>query len=170
MSSYNVVQAEFFHFPGKPISLEEAVAHSLLRACEGSRIKTTVRFLDRTGKISHYAAKAQACNCEIKRLIAETVSGRMQKIIRDQRLKSQYRRKDRLGSVSRNAVRALSETIRFNQPVAIEESDFSFRLANRNELHELMEAVNAADKAWLFVFKPADLFADDVTMLHDVTK
>jgi hypothetical protein len=60
------------------------------------------------------------------------------------------------------ATKMLREAAQGGQEVAIENSDHSFRIAKQEEILGTLEAAKRAESAWIFLFKPTTLCADDL--------
>ncbi len=178
-TSRNIAQAEFSHVGGNAnASLESVIAECQERIADGvemalngrsarSGIKTTVRFLDRSGGLTKLAKRSEA----LKRKRA-ALHYRFPKLtgirrscanIRSRHLEGKARRlRAEVHSVS---IRELLSALMIGQTVAVEQPDRTFRLVRRDETYELMEAVARSQTAWLFVFAPNDLFADENVLI-----
>lgn len=169
----NLAQVEFFHVGRKcnPSAEEYAAAtESLIEemlasvntgARVSSRLKTVVRFYDYTNVLTSLAL-------ESKRLRdIDTIFSGEYKVasIPGQVLISrciQDNAKVRLmlaRATLRNAVIELRNSIKVLREIAIEKSDHTFRSAQKDELHEIVEAATGSHAVWLFVFEPNDLLS-----------
>lgn len=170
---HNIAQVEFFHVGGKDTrsldalleELEERVADAfelVLRGGEArSGIKTVVRFFDIGGTLTALALQAEALrrrNREVMgAFLGATGFRRWWFDKRGRRLaRKSLALKDKVKTL---AAEQLREAIKASRDVAVERLDHSFRPLRKEEAHELVVAAEKARGAWLFVFKPNDLFA-----------
>ncbi|HUO56461.1 MAG TPA: hypothetical protein VMU27_03445 [Candidatus Paceibacterota bacterium] len=170
----NIVQAEFFHVGGGDTpSLEalfdqcrERVKEGLeleLRGVESrSRIKTVVRFFDESGKLTKLAFKAERLHKKDNQVLQAFLKA---KGLRRWWLNHQSRRLAGQTLALKEEARLLAAehlrlAIRKSRDVAVEHSDHSFRLARKDETHELVESAYRSTGVWLFVFRPNHLLSD----------
>lgn len=160
MAGVNIVQAEFFHTDAE--SLNAVVAQCVERITDGSPIKTVVRFFDDDGAMTKQVLKLE--NLMKRRTALNTVifnsQGIWQRIqeVRYQRLGRKINKNKK--SAQLLATAKLEMFARASRPIAIEHGEHRFRIAYRDETHEILESARAATDVWFFVFRPNFLLAD----------
>ncbi|MGH2506305.1 MAG: hypothetical protein ACREGH_01530 [Minisyncoccia bacterium] len=170
----NIVQAEFFHVGrGSTPSLEalldecrERVKENLELVLQGvesrSGIKTVVRFFDESGKLTKLALKSEQLNKKDRQVLHDFINA---KGLWRWWLNRQNRRLAGQSLVLKEKARLLGVeelrlAIRKSREVAVERPDHSFRLARKDESHELIESAQNSKGVWLFVFRPNNLLSD----------
>lgn len=167
---HNIAQLEFFLY--LPENIESIAREVATRARDGMRIKLVVRIFDTTGELTAQAKKADALRVKsdaFHRQLPEDFSAlsrwRSWQINRQSR-KLAGQSLDISQRMLQLGVQALRETIRRGDPIALEKHPgASFRLMRHEELHELLEAARRAHSVWVFIFAPAELVADRVTLV-----
>lgn len=174
----NIVQAEFFHIGGREDqSLEDMMREARERihvavseildgvppSISGSRIKTAVRFFDGDGSITRYIAASEKLESRYDKLLVgfpEDTSNwqGMWYRLRFIRLAGRKMRHEKMRHEV--VLRALEVAVRGQQLVALEDWERNFRPLERNEEHELLEAVRSSHNLILFLFRPNDLLSD----------
>lgn len=176
--SPNIVQAEFFHVGGKEgQSLEDmmseagerihvavsAILEGVPPSMAGARIKTTVRFFDEDGSLTRYVGASEKLESRYNELLMgfpEDASG-LRGMWHRLRFISLAGRKMRHEKMRHTVTfRALEAAVRGRQPVALEDWEHCFRPLERNEEHELLEAVRSSRNLMLFLFRPNNLLSD----------
>ncbi len=170
----NIVQAEFFHVGGKNVrslqklleECDERIAEGHELALEGietnSRIKTVVRFFDSDGSMTAFAREFEEANRRKEAAFAGFMEAgnwkREWMNLRSRRLAGKILALK--GQAAKRAAQALKAGARLPNQIAVERQDHSFRLARKDELHELCEAAQRATSVWLFIFEPNNLLAE----------
>lgn len=173
----NIVQAEFFHVGGDQTpSLEALFAECGERLSDGlelvlqghepySRIKTVVRFFDESGVLTNLALKAERLKKQDKELLDNFVrASGLRRWFLDRRSRRLAAQTLTLREDARVlAADQLCKTLQARREIAVERSDHSFRIAKKDETHELAESAHRSKGVWLFVFQPNNLLADTNT-------
>jgi hypothetical protein len=162
----NIAQAEFFHV-GKDASresLEDVMDEMAERLAEGAPLKTVVRFYDEDNSLTRFTQDASALNVkkeEAYKISWDAFKNPLTKLVLSARYRRVARKVRESRSESLELARAkLTTAVKARRPVAIECDDHSFRLADNNELHELINSAQFATGVWLFMFEPNNLLAD----------
>jgi hypothetical protein len=169
----NLAQVEFHHVGRKqnPTSLEIASAtgeliESLLSSLAtgkvpSTRSKTVVRFFDTTGELTKVALEStKLVNEDANLTDAYRMASPPGKVMISKRgQKVAGARLLLMKTCGQIAIREFRNTVKSAQEIAVENPDHTFRLAEHNELHELVEAATGAYSVWLFVFEPNDLLS-----------
>ena len=165
----NLVQAEFFHV-GNEQKLTACREEFLRRKLEGSSFKTVIRFYDEGGAVTRFVQRESALQRQhLKVLKAFVRADELERIKLDPRRKWLENKTTTLPKEREMlAAQQLQLAIKRSERVAVECLDHSFRIAHRNELHELLEAVNKAVNVFLFVFEPNELLSNNNTSLAAV--
>jgi hypothetical protein len=178
----NIVQAEFCHVDARNApSLRALLAECMERLVEGldltlsgkehrSGIKTVVRFYDETGALTALTQQAKKVAADHEELVLGSYSaGWLQRKLLNRRHRKLVEQKISLRKDCRVATyQYLREAIQTSKEIAIEKSNHRFRMARREELHELYESVASTNSMWLFIFRPNDLLADQNTLVTNL--
>ncbi|MDP3726304.1 MAG: hypothetical protein Q8R36_03855 [bacterium] len=179
----NVVQAEFFHVGGKNATSLEALFDECgeraaddyelmlcgVEAC--SQIKTVVRFFDYSGSVTAFARKFERTKQQDKDVLAAFVGAnsfrRRWLGFRSRRLAGRILNLKGQGIYL--AAQGLEAVTQIPNNIAVECADHSFRLARKDEIHELCESAHRAVGVWLFIFESNNyLFADKEKLIASV--
>lgn len=167
----NLVEVKFFHVGDQGTTLESLVQECEERMLdsldlERSEIATVVRFFDTSGKLTKLAQRAEMLGrldaWVLRQFFRSTGAwrwclDRYSRYLAGQKLAL----RDRTRRVAATQLRAVIRT----SPVALELSNDRFRLVRDDEAHELVEKVEHAKNAWVFVFKANDLFSASNTLI-----
>jgi flagellar assembly factor FliW len=132
------------------------------RLRQGSRVKTVVRFEDQSGILTGMAKMAMRMDLKDRVILTRLVDsqGWRRSLINLRSIIIANKKLSLAKQITCTAAHLLAEELRAKRPVAIEEMKRDFRLVQPQEVHELIEAANAANSVYLFVFQPADLLSD----------
>lgn len=159
----NIVQAEFFlSKAARKGNLDALLYDCALRAADGVNIKEGIRMYDTDGSITSLIAGAQAAEEHAMSLWAlPTPASHIQRLIRGRVIGYQRSRASRLKENARiKVLEKLQNVLKTSEQIAIERGAHEYTLAQRDELHELIEAVSKSSGVWFFIFKPNELTAD----------
>ena len=169
----NIIQMECFHVGGKDVrslkqlftQMKERVESGLALAARGietpNGIKTVVRFYDSgaiTAKVLKYVRLEKKEEKRWQTFLSTSGIRREIAGYRYHRLAVKTGRKRQ--SLFSLIVREFASQVSKREEVAVETFGHSFRLARKEELHELQEAARVAKGFWIFLFKPNNLLAD----------
>ena len=166
----NIVQAEFFHFSGE--SPEAIWWESYERLREGGRIKTVIRFYDEDGWVTDcvrrhakLATTSRRFRLWISKLPRTLLALRSRFTAGIDQMDRSIQRRSTVASeeVKRTVIDHLQKRVSAHLPIAVEQRNSTFRLADRNELHDLVVTARASRGLWVFIFAPNDLLADNNT-------
>lgn len=170
----NIIQAEFFHVGGGSQSLEDMMQECVERARDGTPIKTVVRFFDPDETITPFALQFAKKEKE-RRVLEKTLLGArggfsFERILANRRHKLHSKKIRSMKEEAKLlAVRQLKAVTITSSEIALEcRHDHSFRLIREDEVHELLEAADAAVDVWLFVFSPNPLLGDTQSLVVSV--
>jgi hypothetical protein len=164
-----IIQAEFFH-----ISFEEDCLESNQRQCadrseQGSPTKTALRFYDDGDIMLRVLEEANLKKLKDKLALQHELKGfrlywrniRHRRVIR------------RINKLEEKRVPFLVQTIKEGlddrKTLLIMTNDFYFRPLRHDEEHELLEAIQKSEEAYIYVFEYTDLFSDTLQSLIHIT-
>lgn len=170
----NLAQVEFFHvgrksnpsldeYAGATQNLIEEMLSSLKTGASiSSHLKTVVRFFDSSNVLSQIALeskKLQDADTELSGQYAfASLPGR---VLISSEIQQIAGAKIALARVCmRTAITELRNSVKTSREIAVEKPDHTFRLAQKDELLELVESAKGSHAVWLFVFEPNDILSD----------
>lgn len=169
----NLVQAEFFHVGGEKSDLYEVLQECNKRMRENlelalagveytSNIKTVIRFFDENGSITTCALKIS--NLKKQKLEAYNQIAHakgFRRWILGKKIESLIQKCSRLNRTSTKLViKGLCSAVSNSKEIAIEKLDHTFRLAKRNEFHDILTRAQHAKGMWLFVSESEHLLSN----------
>lgn len=165
----NIVQVEFFLVNMRG-TLENLLTECQERTEDDARIKTVIRFFDKTGTATDFILCVSRIDKKLQKLRDTIAYSKVPwKTIQNMRTIRLMKKRAVLKEKSvQLAVGWIHSAIQNQQPVAIENPDYSFRSVEKNETHELIETTSKSTSVWLFVFEPNFLLSDTNTLIAAV--